>query len=125
MMDLVQNAAITLGAGATDAPAETATVLAESEKLANSVLWTVSNIGIVFICVGMLICVWRVLKGPTLIDRAIAGDLLAIHVVAFVILATINFQSLVLFDAVLIISILGFVSTVATAQYIARRGTAT
>ena len=49
----------------------------------------------------------------------------ATHVVAFVILATTIFQSLVLFDAVLIVSILGFVSTVATAQYIARRGTAT
>jgi len=96
----------------------------ESELIAAHTLSFVSNAGIVLICIGMVLCIWRILRGPTLVDRAIAGDTLAIHVVAFVILATVHFQSLVLFDAVLIISILGFVSTVATAHYIGRRGSA-
>lgn len=91
---------------------------------AANALTQVTNFGIVLICAGIIVCVWRILKGPTLVDRGIAGDTLAIHVVAFVILATIRFESLVMFDAVLIVSILGFVSTVATAQYIARRGNA-
>jgi len=125
MIDLLQNTMLTLAASGAEVPVEAAHTAVSSELTARRVLSFISNVGIVFICLGMVLCVWRVLRGPTLIDRAIAGDLLAIHVVAFVILATINFQTLVLFDAVLIISILGFVSTVATAQYIARRGTAT
>ena len=96
-----------------------------SERIASNLLSFVTNFGILLLCAGIVACVWRVLIGPTLIDRGIAGDTLAIHVVALVILVTIRFESLVLFDAVLIVSILGFVSTIATAQYIARRGAAT
>lgn len=95
-----------------------------SEKIATQTLFLVTAGGIFLLCAGIVACVWRILKGPTLVDRGIAGDTLAIHVVALVILVTIRFGSLVLFDAVLIVSILGFVSTVATAQYIARRGAA-
>ena len=96
-----------------------------SDQTAERFLRRASDFGIVFICIGMALCIWKILTGPTLVDRAIAGDTLAIHVVAFVILATIRFGSLVLFDAVLIVAILGFAGTVATAQYIGRRGTAT
>ncbi len=96
-----------------------------SEQTARRFLRLATYVGIVFICIGMVLCVWRILTGPSLVDRAIAGDTLALHVVAFVILATISFGPLVLFDAVLIVAILGFAGTVATAQYIGRRGTAT
>ncbi|MEQ9617406.1 MAG: monovalent cation/H+ antiporter complex subunit F [Phycisphaerales bacterium] len=125
MIHALSDTALTLAAAAAaEAPAP-AGPREGLELTAANTLSFVSNAGILLICVGIVICAWRVLRGPTLVDRAIAGDLLAIHVVAFVILATTLFQSLVLFDAVLIVSILGFVSTVATAQYIARRGTAT
>jgi len=96
-----------------------------SEQAADHALAFVSNLGVLLVCAGIIVAVWRIVKGPSLVDRAIAGDVLALHVVALVILVTIRFGSLVLFDAVLIVSILGFVSTVATAQYIGRKRSAT
>ncbi len=80
--------------------------------------------GVVAIIVAIVMCLWRLVRGPTLVDRGIASDTIAIQVVALVILLTIVSRSLALFDAVLIVSILGFAGTVAFAQFIGRRGAA-
>ena len=48
----------------------------------------------------------------------LAADLLALHVVGLVILLTIYVGDLVFFDAALVVSIIGFVSTLGFAQYI-------
>ncbi|MEM8835526.1 MAG: monovalent cation/H+ antiporter complex subunit F [Planctomycetota bacterium] len=87
----------------------------------SALLWTV-NIGIFVIIASMVLCLVRIVRGPTLPDRGIASDTFAVQVVALVVLLTIKSQSLAFFDGVLIVSILGFVSTVAFAQFIARRG---
>jgi len=54
-------------------------------------------------------------SGPCLIGVQIAG---------LVLLVSIRFETIVTFDTVLIVSILGFVSTLAFAQFIGRRGAA-
>lgn len=94
------------------------------EGLARSVLFLCVDVGIVLLFAALVLALYRVVRGPSLVDRAIATDLIALLVVAMVILVTIRFQSLVMFDAVLIVSILGFVGTIAIAQYIGRRGEA-
>jgi hypothetical protein len=55
-----------------------------------------------------------------LLDRALALDTIAIHLIGLVILLTIRFGSLVFFDGALILSLLGFAGTIAVAQYIGR-----
>ncbi len=82
------------------------------------------DIGIVVLAVAIVLCILRMLKGPTLVDRAIASDTIAMQVVALVILLTVRLGTLQFFDAVLIISFLGFISTVAFAQFIGRRRSA-
>lgn len=94
------------------------------ESVARAVLFGAVNFGIVllFVCFGLSMV--RVLRGPTLVDRGVATDLVALIVAGMTILLTIRLETLLMFDAVLIVSVLGFVSTIAFAQYIGRRGKA-
>ena len=68
----------------------------------------------------MLLCGWRLLRGPETSDRLLALDTLYINVVALVILLGIRWQTGLLFEAALIVAMLGFVSTVALARYLTR-----
>ena len=75
-----------------------------------------------FVCVvlAMLLCAWRLLRGPETTDRLLALDTLYINAVALVILMGMKLRSDLLFEAALIIAMLGFVSTVALARYTSR-----
>lgn len=86
---------------------------------ASLVQWTVEFAMIVIIC-GILACIFRLLRGPHLADRALAVDIVAVHLIGLVILLTLWLGSLVFFDGILVLSLLGFAGTVAMAQYIGR-----
>jgi multisubunit Na+/H+ antiporter MnhF subunit len=49
-----------------------------------------------------------------------AADTLVTHLMALVILLTIQTRSLLMVDGVLVLALLGFVTTIAVAQYIVR-----
>lgn len=68
----------------------------------------------------MLLCAWRVLRGPSAIDRVLALDTLYVNVVALVVMLGLRLRSELLFEAALIVALLGFVSTVALARYLTR-----
>jgi multicomponent K+:H+ antiporter subunit F len=72
------------------------------------------------VAVAMLLCAWRLLRGPETTDRLLALDTLHINTVALVILLGLRWQTALLFEAALIIAMLGFVSTVALARYVSR-----
>jgi multicomponent K+:H+ antiporter subunit F len=72
------------------------------------------------VALAMLLCGWRLLGGPTLPDRILALDTLAINAVALVVLLGIRWRTAMLFEAALIIAMLGFVSTVALARFVCR-----
>lgn len=63
---------------------------------------------------------WRLLRGPTRTDRVLALDALYINLIAFVILLGLRLGSDLLFEAALLIALLGFVATVALARFVAR-----
>lgn len=68
----------------------------------------------------IVLCGWRLLRGPSPIDRVLALDTLYINVVALVILLGIQRRTPLLFEAALIVAMLGFASTVALARYLGR-----
>ncbi|HEV2295456.1 MAG TPA: monovalent cation/H+ antiporter complex subunit F [Tepidisphaeraceae bacterium] len=78
------------------------------------------HLGLVVIFAGMALCLARLLRGPHLADRALAADALITHLMGLVLLLTIRMETLLLFDGVLVLALLGFVTTVAAAQYIMR-----
>jgi multicomponent K+:H+ antiporter subunit F len=78
------------------------------------------NFAFAAVALAMLLCGWRVLRGPETTDRLLALDTLYVCTVALVIVLGIRLNSDLLFEAALIIAMLGFVSTVALARYISR-----
>lgn len=78
------------------------------------------DIAIAAVAVAMLLCAWRLLRGPQLVDRILAVDTVYINAVALVVLLGIRLQTSLLFEAALIMAMLGFASTVALARYVSR-----
>ena len=78
------------------------------------------NFALSAVVLAMLLCGWRLLRGPETTDRLLALDTLYINAVALVILMGMKLSSDLLFEAALIIAMLGFVSTVALARYVSR-----
>lgn len=62
--------------------------------------------------------VWRLLRGPSIPDRATAFDLIVNHIVALVAMFVVTSGQLVLIDVVIVVSVLGFLGTVALARFI-------
>ena len=70
------------------------------------------------ICLGMLIVMLRLLKGPQVVDRVIALDLLITIGVGFIAvfsIITVNYNFL---DVAMILALIAFLSTVAFAYYL-------
>ena len=72
------------------------------------------------VAMAMLICGWRLLRGPELTDRLLALDTLYINAIALIILYGIWQGTELFFEIALLIAVLGFVSTVAVAKYMLR-----
>lgn len=70
------------------------------------------------LALAMAICLWRVVRGPSLADRALALDTLAINLLMVIALWSIRYQTTTYFDAVLVIAVLGFLGTTALAKYL-------
>jgi multicomponent K+:H+ antiporter subunit F len=85
-----------------------------------SVLQIAMDIGVVAVTLTLLLCGWRLLRGPTIADRVLALDTLYLGVVALVVLLGLRWQTPLLFEAALIVALLGFVGTVALARYLSR-----
>ena len=68
----------------------------------------------------LLLTGWRLLKGPEPTDRVLALDTMYVNVVALVVLQGLREGNGLLFEAALIIALLGFASTVALARYLSR-----
>ncbi len=78
------------------------------------------TVGIGAVTLTLLLCGWRLLRGPTVPDRVLALDTLYLAVVALVVMLGLRWQTPLLFEAALIVALLGFVGTVALARYLSR-----
>lgn len=78
------------------------------------------DIAFAAVSLALALCAWRLIRGPSVVDRLLALDTLYINAAALVVLLGIRLQTALLFEAALIIAMLGFVSTVALARYLTR-----
>jgi multicomponent K+:H+ antiporter subunit F len=85
-----------------------------------TVLEMAIQIGIGAVTFTLLLCGWRLLRGPTSVDRVLALDTLYVSLVALVVLLGLRWRTQLLFEAALIVALLGFVGTVALARYLSR-----
>lgn len=73
--------------------------------------------------ISMLMIFIRLFKGPSLIDKVIALDLLVIVAIGFFSAYSILFHKTVIIDIAMILAIIAFLSTIAFAYYYEKRDT--
>ena len=69
------------------------------------------------VTISMFLCLIRLIKGPSIVDRLLALDTLFLNATCLVIVLGIYWASTSLFEGALLVAMLGFVSTAALARY--------
>ncbi len=72
------------------------------------------------LAVALGLSAWRLLKGPSVVDRILALDTLYINALALLVLVGIYRGTQLYFEAALIIAMLGFASTIVLSKYLLR-----
>lgn len=75
------------------------------------------GIGLIAITLSMLLCLIRLVIGPSVVDRLLALDTLFLNATCLIVVLSIYWASSNLFEAALLVAMLGFVSTAALARY--------
>lgn len=78
------------------------------------------QVALVAVSLGLVMCAVRLFKGPSVADRVLALDTLYLNAVALIVLLGMWWGTALWFEAALLVSMLGFVSTVAVGRYISR-----
>ncbi|EYF01872.1 K+/H+ antiporter subunit F [Chondromyces apiculatus] len=75
-----------------------------------------------FLCLGLAMAcnVFRLVRGPTTVDRILAFDTLTVNAITLIILFGIRETSDLYFEAALLLAMVGFVSTVAYCKFLLR-----
>jgi len=60
---------------------------------------------------------WRLVKGPTIMDRVLALDTMVINVIALIVFFGIQQETALYFEAALLLAMFGFVATVAFCRF--------
>lgn len=80
----------------------------------------VSNYCLLALAISIALCLVRLVRGPSVPDRAMALDTIAVNLVGVIALLCIRYDTVAYFDAVLVIAVLGFLGTVAIAKFMLR-----
>jgi multicomponent Na+:H+ antiporter subunit F len=72
------------------------------------------------LCIAMFLAFWRLLRGPTLPDRVVALDLIALQSVGFIAIYDIVTNDTVFLDVAIVLGLVAFLGTVAFARYVER-----
>ena len=75
-----------------------------------------------FACVGvaLLLNLWRLSVGPTIADRVLALDTMAINAIALIVLFGLQRGTPIYFEAAMLFAMVGFVSSVAYCKFLLR-----
>ena len=80
----------------------------------------VIQISLVMMSLALVLHLWRRAVGPSLPDRLLALDTMYINSIALLVLYGLSKESMLYFEAALLIAVMGFVGTVALSKYLLR-----
>jgi len=86
----------------------------------SAVIQTAADMALAMLALAMLLCMFRLLRGPAMADRILALDTLYINSLAGLMVAGVRLADPSFVDAALVIGMLGFVGTVALAKFLLR-----
>ncbi|AVR87814.1 K+/H+ antiporter subunit F [Thauera aromatica] len=78
------------------------------------------DFGFFAVSLALLLNLWRLWRGPTVMDRVLAVDTMVINTIALIILFGIEQRTTMFFEAALLFAMFGFISTVAYCRFILR-----
>jgi len=81
--------------------------------------WAV-NVAIALFALAIVLNLYRLAIGPDIVDRILALDTLMINSIALIVLFDIRLSLGILFEAAMLIALMGFVGTVAMTKYLLR-----
>jgi multicomponent K+:H+ antiporter subunit F len=84
------------------------------------VIAAAGDVALAMIGTAMALSFWRLMRGPDVVDRVIAIDMLYVNACAMLLVYGIRMDTLLHFDAALIIAMLGFLTTAAFAKFLLR-----
>ena len=67
-----------------------------------------------------LLALYRLFRGPDIVDRVLALDTLVIDLIALIVLAGILRDATIYFEAALLFAMVGFISTVSFCKFLLR-----
>ncbi len=83
-------------------------------------LSTALIIGFLAVCAATVMNLYRLLVGPTMMDRVLAADTMVINAIALIILYGMQQQTNAYFESALLFAMFGFTSTVAYCRFVLR-----
>lgn len=81
---------------------------------------TVFDVVMILLLISLMLVVYRLVRGPTLPDRAVASDQIAIHVVGLIAVYSMSSHQPILLDLVIVVAIVGFLTMAVIGIYIDR-----
>ncbi len=79
-----------------------------------------TSVTLVCIALALTLNFWRLVRGPSLPDRILALDTMAINTIALLVVLGIHQNLTVFFEVALLIAMMGFIGTVALCKYLLR-----
>lgn len=78
------------------------------------------SISLVLFGIAILITFIRILIGPSIPDRVIALDVIGVLIISTIAIISILFETKAFFDAILVLGILAFISTISFSKFLER-----
>ncbi len=71
-------------------------------------------------CAAFVLTLYRLARGPDVLDRILALDTLAINAIALIVLVGLWYRTSMYFEGALLFAMVGFLTTVAFCKYLLR-----
>lgn len=81
---------------------------------------SVFQLASVGLAAAVLLGLWRLVRGPSVLNRIVAFDVVTISVVGWMALLSLRWKTTEYLELILVFTLLGFVGTVAFTQYLRR-----
>jgi multicomponent K+:H+ antiporter subunit F len=78
------------------------------------------NIGFLAVSAALLMNLYRLVVGPSVLDRVLAVDTMVVNTIALIILYGIRESTTLYFEAALLLAMFSFISTVAYCRFLLR-----
>ena len=79
---------------------------------------TILNLAVIIIMIAIGLGIYRLVKGPTVVDRVIALDLLTLIAIALITMIALVTSRFIYVDVALVYGLLSFLSVLALARYL-------